>query len=127
MPNKMKRALGLIVICFLCLSVWEFFSWRSNRARLAISEMSTLFNTLELGMTKQDFNRKHAEGSFQTLKVRSVTEDNLLVLTPLQWGAANWVMWVGFSNNTISSVKIRLQDSQDVKPKGVPNDKLASH
>ena len=99
------------------------FSWRSDQARFAKSEIRSLARALEIGMTRDEFEHVFENGSFVMLSMQLSSNDNLLIRTPLQWGAANWVMWVTFSDNKITSIRIRTQDSMNEKPRGAPDDK----
>lgn len=112
-----------MLMCVLVVGLCLALTWRNNRARLANAELLSLFNALEIGMTIQEFDRTYVDGSFRTLKARSVSTNVILIQTPLQWGGANWLMWIGLSDGKIESLRIRLQDSKDSKPSNTPEDK----
>jgi hypothetical protein len=125
MPRTVKRAWLLGVVCLVFLGLAVALSSRSKRDHLAGAEMLAVFNCLETGMTKADFRRCYDQQSVRILRVLSVSEDTSLIMTPLQWGAINWVMWVKFTDEEISSISIRLHDDPEKKPAGAPGDKEA--
>lgn len=123
MKTRTKLCVAVASVVVLCLFVY----WRISQARLSASEITSLCDRLELDMTRQDVDRIYATGSFRTLRtVRDVSDGTMLVLTPLQWGAANWVLRVDFSSNRITAIRIRYHDSRAVKPENAPADKVAN-
>lgn len=126
MPNKMKKALKCVAI-FILLVCYGVYCWNSGAsASLAVSEITCLFRTVNLGMTQAEFDEFFDSANYQTLKVVKVSHDSILVRTPLVWGAANWVLWLDFSDSKLSKARIRIQDDESVKPEKAPPDKKLS-
>ncbi len=118
---KKTRLLSLFLCCAAGLAALWY--WEHASGRMAENEIIALFNQIELGMSQQQLYKLAAEGAYQKLKLQQVSEDLLSVQTPLRWGAVNWVMWVDFHEGRVRGVRIRLQDTKQVRPSGAPADK----
>ena len=118
--NK-TRILFLFVCCAAGLAALWY--WRHASARMAEDEIIALSRQIELGMPEQQVHKLAAEGAFRKLALQRISEDLLLVRTPLQWGAVNWVMWVDLHEGRVRGVRVRLQDDEQVRPVGAPPDK----
>ncbi|MCI0526790.1 MAG: hypothetical protein L0Y56_04960, partial [Nitrospira sp.] len=57
------------------------------------------------------------------LTLHRLDVDKWLVQTPIEFGAKNWVVWIGFSNSVVRSIKIRLNDSENLRPLEAPLDR----
>lgn len=122
MNTRTNLCMVVASVVALCIFVY----WRTTQARLSASELASFYDRLQLGMTRQEANRIYASCSFRKLKVRDVSDETMIVLTPVEWGAANWVLWAELSSNRITAIRIRYHDSQAVKPPNAPADKVAN-
>lgn len=105
----------LVGACLVC--------WYSQRMHRSREELLSLYNHIQPGMTAGDVIFAVANGHFQSLRIKKVSDTSLLVQTPIELGAGNWVMWLELCSNKVTGVRIRYHDSQHVKPKRSPPDK----
>jgi hypothetical protein len=119
---RFKKGLGLIVGCVLCAgAVFLVLPW--NASEESTSEITRLFALIEIGMTTEEVEQAYAESSPKDVTSRQLANGSWLFETPLQWGAMNWVMWVDFSDGTVSAVRMRLLDDDERRPSEAPSDK----
>jgi hypothetical protein len=98
--------------------------WHSGRnAARGECEILRLFSAIQTGMTRSDFSALMDSPEFKNLQVFEIPKDSILIRTPLEWGAANWVIWLDFRESRLARARIRTQDSENEKPKGAPPDK----
>lgn len=57
------------------------------------------------------------------LKLRELDSAHWVVQSPMQFGAANWDLWIYFGGQKVESLKIRLADSKTMHPSSAPTDK----
>lgn len=123
MSSKVRSVSLLCMAVASVLAAGCFACWYVGHSRRSATEITSFYNSLEIGMTRKDVDLVYAAGSFRTLRLRDVSQRIMLVQTPIQWGAANWVMWIEFSDCRLAAVRIRYHDSPAVKPKHAPPDK----
>ena len=122
----------LKTISLLCIAVTSLVAggwlvcWYVGKSQRGEAEITSFYNSVKLGMTRKDVDLAYAAGGFRTLRLRDISQSILLAQTPIQWGAANWVMWLEFSGGRLAAVRIRYHDSRAVKPKHAPPDKSVS-
>ncbi len=122
---RVNKVIGLLAVSILSIglgaSLW--WAWKSAKASKAATEITALFALVEIGMTPEQVEQAYAQRSPHDVNLRKLTTGSWLFQTPLQWGAVNWVMWVDFSDEAVSSVRLRLLDDKERRPSDAPPDK----
>lgn len=91
-------------------------------ARDAQRELVAFTSELKLDMSQADVRARFASVPREFLVLREVDTTLTLVRTPHRFGASEWLGWLEFANGRLSSVRIRIADSRDIKPNGSPPD-----
>jgi len=82
-------------------------------------------NNLQIGDPKEKVEQIYNKYKSRSLKLEKLDIDNEWFITmPYEFGATDWILWIEFENNKVISLKIRLSDSKDFKPKDSPLDKV---
>lgn len=123
LPKQMKRTVLGACIALVVLGIGCVVFLYAERATRSRREVLSMYNHLHGGMTMQDIYRVYREGSYRYLRLRNIDNATLLVQTPVEFAAANWVLWIELSSNKVSGIRIRYHDSRNVKPKRAPEDK----
>ncbi len=87
----------------------------------ARSELVTLRNALTPSTTRPELERLVTASKTLFLS-KSGEPKEWSVGTPLRWDARNWVLWIEFREDRISTLKIRLYDSRTMHPEEAPPD-----
>ena len=102
---------------------------RPNESRLneqAQKELLTFLGGLESGMSQSSVEALFNRGQDPQLTLRGSPKDRppqLVISTPLIWGAGNWIAYVDFGRDVISAVRVRTEDSLYDHPDAAPADR----
>jgi len=58
-----------------------------------------------------------------SLDVIKTSDEEWIIKTPLEFGARNWILYLIFKDDVVTSLFIRTSDDKSVRPEGAPNDK----
>jgi hypothetical protein len=93
--------------------------WHAKEAQ---QELVAFTSELSLGMTRDEVRRRFSAKSRSFRDLQEVDGKVALVGTPLTFGATNWQAWLDFTDQRLSSVRIRTLDGEHSKPNGSPPD-----
>ena len=83
---------------------------------------------IDRAKTRDDVKSIFEHGHYQHLEIPAFDTPTwkanaaIMVLTELELGAGNWVVWIDFDGDRIRSRRVRILDSDAVRPKGAPVD-----
>ncbi|MFC1703331.1 hypothetical protein ACFL1E_00915 [Candidatus Omnitrophota bacterium] len=89
----------------------------------------TIMENLQIGDEKERVENifsRHRTDALELKKSEDYEgweENQWLIQMPVEFGATDWILWIEFVDEKVASLKIRLHDSKDLKPKGTPPDK----
>lgn len=116
-PILTSIAILLLATC-LC---WQLHCERSRVAKL---ELKIYFDSVELGVSEEEAVDIFCEAGFQRIWLHT-TEEGLLVRTPLEMGAHNWIAIMCTDKSGLIAAKaVRLHDSLHRKPAAGPEDEV---
>jgi hypothetical protein len=83
---------------------------------------------LQIGQTEQDVRLLFQRNAFEHLSLVEGAETNgtkaLLVQTPNELGAGNWVLWLRFREGSLVRIAVREEDSETSRPPDAPPDRV---
>ncbi len=97
--------------------------WSGSKSKEAREELEAAFARVQLGASSSEIRALIGESEFRHLKLREVDPSNILVQTPLEWGARNWVLWIEVTNEKVTALRIRFHDNKNRRPDLAPPDK----
>lgn len=120
-----KRSVGVIIAIILILGAFLGYTIFDNRIVNLKNKKAlvAIMDNLLLGDEKVKVREIYNQYKTNTLELVEL-ENSWLIRMPHEFGATDWVVWIGFENNKIISLKIRLSDSKEMKPKNSPPDKI---
>ena len=121
----MKRATGFTWV-FVALVLTIFLSaiiyTRSSRRGEDRAKIVALMSEVSKHPTNQEVRRLLSESRFQGLTL-SQESNELVVETPIEFGAKNWVLHMEVNDSRVISLRVRTADSVKEHPVGAPPDK----
>lgn len=93
--------------------------------REARSELLNVYEQLRPGLSVSAAEQVFSTNRFRRLKVVNVSPELVLIRSPLEWNANNWLLWMDVTNGQIYQLRIRLEDDSQLKPADAPPDKFA--
>jgi hypothetical protein len=121
----MKRATGFTWV-FVALVLTIFLSaiiyTRSSRQGEDRAKIVALMSEVSKHPTNQEVRRLLSESRFQGLTF-SQESNELVVETPIEFGAKNWVLYKEVNDSRVISLRVRTADSVKEHPVGAPPDK----
>jgi hypothetical protein len=121
----MKRATGFTWV-FVALVLTIFLSaiiyTRSSRRGEDRAKIVALMSEVSKHPTNQEVRRLLSESRFQGLTF-SQESNELVVETPIEFGAKNWVLYKEVNDSRVISLRVRTADSVKEHPVGAPPDK----
>jgi hypothetical protein len=127
-PGLMTRRIYALV-CTLAFVVGLSGCLRANESRLneqAQKELLTFLGGLESGMSPSSVEALFNRGHYRQLTLRRWQKDRppqLVISTPIIWGAGNWIAYVDFERDVIFAVRVRTADSINDHPDAAPADR----
>lgn len=94
-------------------------------ARRSKAELLAFYEQIQPGFRAVDLELVFQTNNFAQLKLWRTGPDKLIVQTPIEWGAVNWVLIIESNGAEVSAVRIRSQDSHSIRPNGAPPDKVS--
>ncbi len=121
----MKRATGfpwLFVALVLTIFLSAIIYTRSSRQGENRAKIVALMSEVSKHPTNQEVRRLLSESRFQGLTL-SQESNELVVETPIEFGAKNWVLYMEVSDSRVVALRVRTADSVKEHPVGAPPDK----
>jgi len=119
---KIKVFLFIVIIIF---TVCFFMQHRMKMLRKNKLALISIMNDIKIGDNAVQVKNIYEKYRTEQLKLRKISRENVWMITmPLEFGASDWVLWVKFDDNKVTSLKIRFSDSKDIKPENAPSDKV---
>jgi len=119
---------GLFLLLIFTM-MFGIFLWRFASREASREELLRFRNQIEVGYTKEQIKSVFVSGNYKHLELLEFANDaanthgNVWhVSTLLEFGASNWVLWLYFSDSRMTSMKVRLEDSENIKPHDAPPD-----
>jgi hypothetical protein len=88
----------------------------------AHTQMLQLRQSLIAGNTKADVERLFEPTRYPLLELRKLNEKEWVVMTPYEFGASNWYLYLEFEGVGLSEIRVRLEDSENIRPDLAPPD-----
>jgi hypothetical protein len=124
---KNKLVIVALFTALISINCFLFYIYFVQPKSLNIENkkvISAIMNELDIGDTKQDVKNVFEKLKTDTLKL-SQGRDEWLINMPLEFGATDWVLRIGFENDRITYLKMETSDGPTgIKPKGAPKDKI---
>lgn len=124
MSKKKFNSTCLVALASLVSIGLLLIFFRGKTASLSEAELLVFYGQVEPGILSVDVERAFLTNNFTRLKLKTVMEDRMLVQTPVEWGAVNWVLLIESKNGRVQAVRVRLQDSFTMRPENAPHDKV---
>src|SRR6266481_5484835 len=121
----MKRATGfpwLFVALVLTIFLSAIIYTRSSRQGENRAKIVALMSEVSKHPTNQEVRRLLSESRFQGLTL-SQESNELVVETPIEFGAKNWVLYMEVNDSRVIALRVRTADSVKEHPVGAPPDK----
>lgn len=123
----MKPKLPLLIFGIaLLLGTALLFLQRTAQARTARQEVIRAYDKISLGASLAEVRAVFTREASQHLKLHESQPDKWLGQTPLEWGAANWLLLIEFKDERVHAVRVRTQDSAEEYPPKAPADKVTA-
>lgn len=113
-----------IVIAVIGLFLTGVVLLQIQRGHTDRRQLFDLAQRIQLGDSQKSVETLFDEGKSPGLRLERLTSDEWLIATPTEFGAVNPVAWIGFSNSTVSSIRLRSSDSKDRILPGAPPDRV---
>jgi hypothetical protein len=121
-PRIASSIVGLASIITVCVS---HPGCQGGRGR---QELISFEKQLHIGQTEQDVKSLFQRNAFEHLTLVEGEEKDgtkaLLVQTPAEFGAGNWVLWLRFSEGSLVRIAVREEDSETSRPPDAPPDRV---
>ena len=118
------NAILIIVIILLAFFIIYDLFLRNRNINLDNKRaLVTIMENIKLGDSGARVEEIFNHHKTDTLQLKKL-ENEWLITMPYEFGATDCILWVDFENNKAVSLKIRLSDSKDMKPKESPPDKI---
>jgi hypothetical protein len=117
MKFRVKRTVWLLATLGL---LWLGRTYWVGKAR---SELVSFAEAVEIGDSGPAARRQCELKTL--LKCPGAYGDDVVAITPLEFGATNWMVWIVVNEGKVTSVRFRTEDSMDLdfKPRGSPADR----
>lgn len=116
----------LVPIAVLLLAICLCWQLLCERSRVAKLELIIYFDSVELGVRKEEAVNAFCEAGFQRIWI-DASEERILVRSPLEIGAHNWIGIICLDKNELIAAKlVRIHDSTHRKPAASPEDEMMS-
>lgn len=113
--------IGLLLVTGIVIS----HLWLRSRTYRAREEIVVLSGQLTIGIGRQEVQRVFTSGRYRSLHLHDIGSDLMLVYTPIEWGAKNWILRLEFKRDKLAATKVRLHDNAGVKPSEAPEDRIS--
>jgi hypothetical protein len=116
------------ILCFILVASVRYMMGDTSERRALWRERSiAIISDMKPGLSREQvitIAQKYGSPK-ERIDMRN---SEMYLRTPLEFGATNWVIRFGFSNNHLIYVKIRTEDNigSERKPKGAPEDVIYS-
>ncbi|MCA9413025.1 MAG: hypothetical protein H6751_13615 [Candidatus Omnitrophica bacterium] len=111
--------IGSSVILVLAFLVVDFTIFRHYRYESLI--VKTMQN-LALGQPIEEVTETVIDLGWDEDQILLSSEDSIFLDTPFQFGADNWILYLGFEKDRLVAMKVRTPDSLYYHPKDAPPD-----
>lgn len=125
---KKKSLVGIVIVIILilaCIIYGAHDLFFKNRKTNLVNKTAliTIMENIKLGDSRAKVEEVFNRHKTKTLQLKKL-ESEWLITMPYEFGATDWILWIGFDRDRAKSLKIRLSDSKDMKPKESPSDKI---
>ncbi len=118
------------LFCFIVIVGFRIITGDTSERRSLWRQRSReVISNITGGLSREQVIKIAGEHGFTVADSRIYNEPSEVRLyTPLEFGASNWVVLFGFSNNKLIYVKVRTEDNivSKYKPKDAPEDIIYS-
>jgi hypothetical protein len=101
--------------------------YRQSLGRSARAEVTALFHQISTGELIATIRERVRGRDYPHLHVASDADGLLIVGTPLEFGAQNWMLVVVHDEGRVVGVGIRMEDSLRLHPRNAPEDNIAQN
>jgi hypothetical protein len=88
----------------------------------ARSQLLQVRQSLVDANTKSDVDRLFVPLRYPLLGLHKISQTEWIVTTPSEFGASNWYLYLEFRGTTLSEMRVRLEDSERIRPELAPPD-----
>jgi hypothetical protein len=124
MIRRIRAIVCLLVLVAGLSGCHSASTLRSNEQ--AQKELVAFLGGLQAGMSPSSVEELFKRGQYQKLSLSGSAKDKppgFVVSTPPMWGAGNWIAYIDFERDVISTVKVRTLDSAEDRPDAAPPDR----
>jgi hypothetical protein len=100
-----------------------YLRWESAIANEARTELKAFLAAVKLGADSESVKNQFKATRANHLELREIQTNLWVIRTPLQLGARNWLLYISFRDSRVEGLRVRLQDSKDVRPQDAPSDR----
>jgi hypothetical protein len=119
-PTLLRR---ILLALLAGVAICALLSWHLRRENAARQEIILFATMIEPGASQEAVKEQFTARGFKHLALREGDTNLWLVATPIVFGARNWHLYIEFRDSKVETLKMRIADSKDVKPKGSPPDR----
>jgi hypothetical protein len=119
--NMKYIAMVLIIMAFVC-SIYFYFQNRKIKSQESIKK---LMSEIKINDSKSKV-KEFIDLESNLSQISLIDYDDIwTATTPLEIGASSWRLIINFNDSKVVSLKIRTEDSENIKPIGAPEDQIA--
>lgn len=120
---RMRVVITVALVAATALLLGLVFFRGSTTGQASRQELLDLFGRLKTGTSLSTLSDMLAKDGYRNLRLLKVSSNLLVVRTPYEFGAGNWVLFVDTTNEVVSGLRIRVEDSDRMKPIESPPDR----
>jgi hypothetical protein len=118
-----RNKILVVAISLLVASGFILYARHLKQMRAeARSQLLQVRQTLLDANTKSDVDRMFVPSQYPLLGMHKTSGSEWVVMTPFEFGANNWDLYLEFQGATLSEMRVRLGDSKSMRPDLAPPD-----
>ena len=118
-----RNKLTVIAACLLLVCGLIIYGLHLKQMHAdARSQLLRVRQSLADANTKSDVDRLFVPSRYPLLEMHKASPAEWIVTTPYEFGATNWYLYLEFQGATLSEVRLRLEDSESIRPDLAPPD-----
>lgn len=116
--NIGRRAVIGAVVVLVTVGI-AYSQYTGGRAQ---EQLLDLRASLRLGLSPGEVEALYDTGRYNELTLLRQRPDVWIVNTPMEFGASNWCLHLGFADRSLSSIRVRFVDDPTERPAVAPAD-----
>ena len=124
--KRLEIALGVGAAGAVIAILWDPFIGAFLHRERYRDEIRTLDQSLQPGMTKDQVRQVMDSGRYPNLRFDRGPDELWSAEAPLEFGAGNWMLLIGFHGEQVSMMRVRTADGIHDHPAEAPPDRVRS-